>query len=77
MLPEDNEKNTKINTLNYWLDIESHSPPNIKTSNFANKGDYKWNQSVFFKRKDEIILQEPLVKELDDPKNWVHKVCIQ
>lgn len=76
MFPEDNEKNKKLNTLNYWLDVESHSPPNIRTSNFSNKGDSKWNQSVLFKRKDEILWNEPLVKEIEDPKNWVHKVFL-
>lgn len=79
MIPEDKdklEKDGKLNILNYWLDIESHSPPNIKTSNFVNKSDSKWNQSIFFKRKDEILWKEPLAKEIDDPKNWVHKVFL-
>jgi superfamily I DNA and/or RNA helicase len=71
-----NESSKKLNTLNYWVDIESHSPPNIRTSNFVNKGDFKWNQSISFRRKDEVLWNEPLKKEIENPEDWVHKVFL-
>lgn len=66
----------KINILNYWIDIESSSPPTIKTSNFTNKGDVKWNQVISFNRKDDILWSEPLISNIEEPDSWVHKVFL-
>ena len=66
----------KIDILNYWIDVEASTPPLIKTSNFTNKGDSKWNQSISFERQDDILWNKPLVKNLTDPKNWLHKVFL-
>lgn len=66
----------KINTLNYWIDIESSTPPNIKTSNFINKSDSKWNQAISFSRKDELLWLEPLSEQIETPNEWIHKVFL-
>lgn len=71
-----NRKDSKINTLNYWIDVESSTPPNIKTSNFTNKGDSKWNQMVSFGRPDELLWLTPLKEEIENSENWVHKVFL-
>lgn len=68
--------NKKINILNYWIDIESSTPPVIKTSNFTNKGDSKWNQNISFSHKDDLLWQEPLISNIENPENWVHKVFL-
>ncbi len=72
----ENGKETKVNTLNYWIDVESSTPPNIKTSNFTNKGDSKWNQMVSFSRQDELLWLSPLNEEIENSENWVHKVFL-
>lgn len=68
--------NKKIDILNYWIDIESSTPPTIKTSNFTNKGDSKWNQTISFSRDDDILWLEPLVQNIETPENWVHKIFL-
>ena len=70
------KKSKKINTLNYWIDIESSTPPNIKTSHFSNKFDSKWNQTVSFGEKGELLWAEPLSDEIEEPKEWIHKVFL-
>jgi superfamily I DNA and/or RNA helicase len=70
------KKSKKINTLNYWIDIESSTPPNIKTSHFSNKSDSKWNQTVSFGEKGELLWAEPLSDEIEEPKEWIHKVFL-
>ena len=66
----------KINVLNYWIDIESSTPPTIRTSNFTNKSDSKWNQTISFKHKDDLLWSEPLKSNIEDPLSWVHKVFL-
>lgn len=66
----------RINVLNYWIDVESSTPPIIKTSNFTNKNDSKWNQNISFIHKDDLLWREPLSKNIKNPKNWVHKIFL-
>ena len=69
-------KNNKINILNYWIDVESSSPPIIKTSNFINKGKTKWNQLISNSRNDDILWTEPLIENIEKPECWLHKVFL-
>lgn len=69
-------KEKKQNILDYWIDIESSTPPNIRTSNFSNKGDQKWNQTIAFNRDDDLLWKEPLRSEISAPTKWLHKVFL-
>lgn len=70
------ENNKKNNILNYWIDIESSTPPNIRTSKFSNKGDSNWNQTIAFNRSDDLLWNEPLKSEISNPEKWIHKVFL-
>ncbi len=70
------DKNSPLNIINYWIDVELSSPPIIRTSNATKKSDIKWHQKVSFKYEDDVVWAEPLKEKIDNPEDWVHRVYL-
>jgi hypothetical protein len=70
------DKNSPLNIINYWIDVELSSPPMIKTNNATKKSDVKWHQKVSFKYNDDVIWSNPLKEKIDTPDDWVHRVYL-
>ena len=70
-------KENNLKVLNYWLDVEKSSPPIIKINRFNIKNKSNFNQLIFMnKSNSDLVWGDVLNKNLDGPKNWIHRVYL-